>query len=243
MSDLPPPKRRFWQIHLSTAVVMMIVSGALLPTLTPYLQKDTIDMGLPDGVSWEMSGLLSDFKSSEAANHPGIGFSIAKRLDGFCMESDFVALDIKGKSIANFFVQGGDLTPFFVDNEVLYWADYCPISSGCTIQAYDLATHQIRWKKGLIGIGPTFHSEYSNSVSIAHQDSSIVVLGTESNGRYIEVLDCKTGTTLGHQRFGVRVRIEDPRSSGLGIDLLLICAAAFGSGIISELLIRRKAKA
>ncbi len=30
MNDTPPPKRRFWQIHLSTVMVLTVVAGLLL---------------------------------------------------------------------------------------------------------------------------------------------------------------------------------------------------------------------
>jgi hypothetical protein len=30
MTDTPPTKRRFWQIHLSTAVVMMVLASLLV---------------------------------------------------------------------------------------------------------------------------------------------------------------------------------------------------------------------
>jgi hypothetical protein len=30
MSDTPPPRRRLWQVHLSTAVVMMVLASAVV---------------------------------------------------------------------------------------------------------------------------------------------------------------------------------------------------------------------
>jgi hypothetical protein len=40
--DRPPPKRRFWQIHLSTAVVMMVVAGFLAFL---NFSKETFNLG------------------------------------------------------------------------------------------------------------------------------------------------------------------------------------------------------
>jgi hypothetical protein len=49
MTDTPPPKRRSWQIHLSTAVVAMIVAAILLYANMRYdkvdspLEEDSLD--------------------------------------------------------------------------------------------------------------------------------------------------------------------------------------------------------
>ena len=90
---------------------------------------------------------------------------------------------------------------FFERNGVLYYADYWPNSSGCAIVARDLKSGKQLWYARLEGIGPTFHSAYDNTVHLNPLDDVVSVYGDELNGRYVEVVDLKTGKTVGHKKF------------------------------------------
>lgn len=87
-------------------------------------------------------------------------------------------------------------TVLAVDGNVLYYADFHPIATGCSIHAFDLGARRPLWSTTLQGIGPTAHSEYYNRVTLEIQDGRVVVWGWEANGRYIECLDALDGRTV-----------------------------------------------
>jgi hypothetical protein len=90
-------------------------------------------------------------------------------------------------------------TVFTQIGDVIYWAKYNRIATGCSILAYDLKKRELLWTCDLIGNSPWFHSKYRNQVNIAQDGDLIVVYGKESNGRYIEYVDTKSGKTVGHK--------------------------------------------
>jgi hypothetical protein len=100
-------------------------------------------------------------------------------------------------------------TPVVVRGDALYVADYDPIASGCTIDAYNLTTGgKIAWAKPLEGIGPVKHSKYGNRVAMAVEehptakgDFALVITGWEASGSYIEVIDLGTGKQLANKKF------------------------------------------
>ena len=54
----------------------------------------------------------------------------------------------------------------------------------------------------LKGIGPVTHSKYSNEVWLGVLDAdTLIVHGNESFGKYVEIVDRKTGKTVGHKVF------------------------------------------
>jgi hypothetical protein len=85
--------------------------------------------------------------------------------------------------------------------DVLYLADYHPIASGCAVVAYDLKARRPLWRTHLQGIGPVKHSKYRNRVRIETDGRMLIVRGDESSGRYVEVLDVKSGRTVEIHRF------------------------------------------
>jgi hypothetical protein len=85
---------------------------------------------------------------------------------------------------------------------LLVRAEYDPISSGCTLACVDLATGRERWRTGLEALGPVEHSEYENAVAMYLLDPGrVIIYGREAAGRYVEIVDVKTGRTVGHKRF------------------------------------------
>ena len=108
------------------------------------------------------------------------------------------------KDGAKITVIGHTGTPVVVYGDVLYVADFGPSSSGCRVIAYDLTTGKKAWVKNLDGIGPIDHTKYRNKVAMSVEKHptetqfALVIVGQESFGRYVEVLDLTTGKQLAH---------------------------------------------
>jgi hypothetical protein len=111
--------------------------------------------------------------------------------------SDIVAWRAHSGSV---FIRGGDM---------LFYADYNPHSSGCRIVAYHLEQGEL-WKTPLWGIGPKGHSMYLNRVNMKLDGNHLIVYGDESAGRYIQLVDVRTGRIVG-RRGGATQRL--PRGS------------------------------
>jgi len=87
-------------------------------------------------------------------------------------------------------------------DDVQYRAHFNPISTGCTVVAFDRQANKQLWETELKGIGPVGHSKYRNEVRMGVlDDDTLVVYGDEAYGKYIEILDRKTGKTVGHKVF------------------------------------------
>ena len=104
-------------------------------------------------------------------------------------------------------VMGHTGTPVVVRGDVLYVADFSPIANGCKVVAYDLTTGKKAWEKPLAGIGPIDHTKYRNKVAMSVEKHptenhfALVIVGWESAGRYVEVLDLTTGKQLAHKKY------------------------------------------
>lgn len=97
---------------------------------------------------------------------------------------------------ASVFVRGGDM---------LYYAEFSHYASGCNIVAYHLK-HGEWWKTPLWGIGPKGNSMYTNRVNIKLDGNHLVVYRDESAGRYIELVDVRTGRIVGRRGSGQRLK-------------------------------------
>jgi outer membrane protein assembly factor BamB len=106
----------------------------------------------------------------------------------------------KSRRIVYLFKDGHDNTVFTRLHDTLFVAEYCAIASGCEVVSVDLKTGKQLWKSRLQGIGPTRHSKYRNLVNIETDGKYIIVNGNEAHGRYVELLDIKTGQTLANKK-------------------------------------------
>ena len=98
--------------------------------------------------------------------------------------------------------EGHHRSVFALNGDVLVYAAYHPSSSGCAVVAYDLKNKKQLWKADLKGIGPIDHFRYSNSVNLEIVNNDAVrVFGNESAGQYLEIVDLKTGKTVGHRNY------------------------------------------
>jgi hypothetical protein len=92
-------------------------------------------------------------------------------------------------------------TAFTRLGDTLFVAEFSPIASGCAVVAFDLTTGRQVWRCRLRGLGPVAHSRYRNRVTIETDGRVVLVRGWEALGRYIEVVDPKTGKSAGHKKY------------------------------------------
>ncbi len=92
---------------------------------------------------------------------------------------------------------------FFIDSKcVVYHAVFHRWGLGCEIMAYDLKGGKLLWRTRLKGNPPIGGSECSTVVRLERvNDEVLAVCGEENEGRYIEIVDMKTGKTVGHKVF------------------------------------------
>ncbi len=91
---------------------------------------------------------------------------------------------------------------FSLQGDILVYAAFHPNSTGCAVVAYDLKNKKQLWKTSLKGLGPIAHFRYSNSVNLEIvNNDAIRVFGNESAGQYLEIVDLKTGMTVGHRTY------------------------------------------
>ena len=107
-------------------------------------------------------------------------------------------------------VKGHTRSVFRTRDNVLYFAHFETSSQGCVVTAHDLESGKKLWETELIGIRRIGHSGYTNLVTISvgsrsgiddKDEASVYVAGHEGFGDYVEILDSKTGKTLGHKVF------------------------------------------
>jgi hypothetical protein len=103
-----------------------------------------------------------------------------------------------GKELVSW--EGHFRSVFSLNGDVLVYADFLPTRTGCSVVAYDLKTQKQLWKANLKGLGDIAHFRYSNSVNLEIlKNDAIRVFGNESAGQYLEIVDLKTGKTVGHR--------------------------------------------
>jgi hypothetical protein len=174
-------------IPLAALLAAGTLWAAPLPMTEDYQKK-------ADQAAWEWSDDRAAPESS-AKRLSGPYKAEVGRRDDFGRGTIRIVLD--GAVIHSF---GGHWrTVFAVRDDVLYYADFGPISSGCAVVAYDLKAKKQLWKARLKGLGPIGHSRYSNAVNLDLEKQAVCVRGKESAGRYIEFVDLRTGKTVGHK--------------------------------------------
>jgi hypothetical protein len=105
----------------------------------------------------------------------------------------------EGKEV--FTLKGHRRTQFAQQGSVLYYVDFEPSKTGCAVIAYDLEKGKQLWRTNLKGLGPIGHKDYRNAVLLEVNREVVTVWGDECLGRYLEFVDVKTGTTVGHRLF------------------------------------------
>jgi hypothetical protein len=176
-------------MRLSLALVVLaagVAAGAPLPPREDYQKK-------ADEAPWSWS--------DERASPEGA----AKQLpDSYAAEverhdsGDVTIRILKDGNIVHQF-RGHYRTVFAVRDDVLYYAEFDPIVTGCALVAYDLRKQKRLWKTDLKGLGGIAHSKYRNAVNLSLEKYAVCVRGQESAGNYIEFVDLKSGKTVGHK--------------------------------------------
>jgi len=91
-------------------------------------------------------------------------------------------------------------TVFGIKSGVVYYTIFDPMCTGCSVAAFDLGKRKEIWRAHLKACGVGRSSMYSNKVNLnACYFRGIQILGRESGGDYIEILDPKTGKSLEHK--------------------------------------------
>lgn len=88
-------------------------------------------------------------------------------------------------------------TPFLIDDDCLYYVDYCPIANGATLHKVNLKNGSQLFEQRVVGIGPVDHSKYSNVISMRLAASILVIQGQESAGSYVEMHEKSDGRKIG----------------------------------------------
>ena len=111
-----------------------------------------------------------------------------------------IRLTEEGKELVAW--EGHYRSVFSLSGDVLVYADFLSSRTGCSVVAYDLKNKKQLWKTDLKGLGPIAHFGYSNSVNLEIINNDAVrVFGNESAGQYLEIVDLKSGKTVGHQKY------------------------------------------
>ena len=97
----------------------------------------------------------------------------------------------------------GHLGTVFLERDgVLYYADFCPGAPGCAVVGFDLKVRKRLWRSNLKAMDVKINSKYWNDVRLEPvNDEVLAVYGKETAGRYVEIVDRKTGKTVGHKIF------------------------------------------
>jgi hypothetical protein len=177
---------------------MLSVLGALALAAAAPLPPQPDYQRLADDAKWEWAPDRANLIWSLTR------FQAEYQVDVIKKPNTFGQLTIRfskepGKPILT--LEGHYASTFLADDNVLYYAEYHPSSSGCALVAFDLANKRELWKTHLKGIGPIDHTKYSNHVALDFVGGAIKVLGHEAAGDYIEFVDLKTGKTAGHRVF------------------------------------------
>jgi hypothetical protein len=181
-----------------TCLAAFLVVG---PGRMPAADKATTD--------WQKKADAAEWKWSD--DHASLRHCVQSQLRGYeaevyspkgreWWEPPFeVDVTARGKLVCCF--RAHDATVFTQLGDVLYVADFSPICTGCSLEAYDLKGRKLLWRCRLKGNPPPGHSKYHHRVNITTQEGMVVVYGNEDNGRYIEYVDPRTGATVGHKKF------------------------------------------
>ncbi len=130
------------------------------------------------------------------ARHFGAGYDVELKSRDVPSMPPMVEVRRDGKTIVSW--RAHIASVFLRRADTLYYAEFSPYSSGCSIVAYHL-NHGERWKTPLWGIGPLGNSMYTNRVNMKLDGNHLIVFGDESAGRYIQLVDVRTGRIVGRR--------------------------------------------
>jgi hypothetical protein len=171
---------------------------------TPSTSNAPPAVGAAKNVAFEFPGTTVRFNKAVAASDGQR--TCTMKLDRDRYRTELRCSDKKqsagwGIDLAEQFVPGGALA---ISGTTVLVARYCAISTGTTIDAYDLTTGAPLWHTQLYGVGPVGHSKYFNDVELrvaaTGKAAHLIVSGFEAYGKYVEVLDIGSGAILGNRK-------------------------------------------
>jgi hypothetical protein len=92
-----------------------------------------------------------------------------------------------------------EFTVFDIVGHRLYYADFDPAAAGAAVVSVDLTTGTELWRTQLKGVGDGAGAAYQTRLNLTADEAGVTVLGNETGGKYVEVLDAETGETGGHR--------------------------------------------
>jgi len=84
---------------------------------------------------------------------------------------------------------------FILRNNLLYVANYHPISTGSSLFCYDILNQKVMWTADVKQVNAS-HSEYYNEVILFTYKDRILMHGIESYAEYLQIFDAITGERL-----------------------------------------------
>lgn len=88
---------------------------------------------------------------------------------------------------------------FWIEDNLLVYDRHSDTATGCELFVFNLEKRQQLWTKFLKGLGPIDHWSYRNKINLSVREGRIKVLGNESYGQYIEIVDLVSGKTIEHR--------------------------------------------
>jgi hypothetical protein len=174
-----------------------IGTAVLAPAFSKPAGKDDKDyQAKADAMPWKFSDKAASATASAAR--------LPKPYDADVNVNDVrratIQLKRAGKALYDW--EGHSETVFIVTGDVLYYTNHHPNASGCQLIAIDLESGKQMWKKDLKGLGPISHFRYRNQVNLDLEDGDTLrVFGRESAGGYVELVNRKSGNTIGNRRY------------------------------------------
>ncbi|HJZ94559.1 MAG TPA: hypothetical protein VKE40_27080 [Gemmataceae bacterium] len=185
---------------MNRLVPFCVISTALSAVAAPLVVGKGRDyQKMADEASWKAPEAGEDFRRCLARDTGGYQVEAVASTMDVLSDTTIRVLD-GGTEVSTW--QGHQGSVFFIRDNILYHTDYCTISSGCTVIAFDLKAKKKLWKTELKGLGPISHSKYRNLVRMDQVNGEVLaVYGQESAGRYVEFVELKTGKTVGNKVF------------------------------------------
>jgi hypothetical protein len=120
-----------------------------------------------------------------------------KNLAGFVTQDDdhFTVQMIDNTKYEFEIKYGNPACDFILKDNLLYIANYHPISTGSSLHCFDLKTGKMKWTADVKQIMAD-HSEYSNKVTLSMYKNKIIMEGDESYGDYVQIFDAENGKRL-----------------------------------------------
>jgi hypothetical protein len=120
-----------------------------------------------------------------------------ENLAGFVNQDDdkFTVQMLDGTKFKFEIEYGNPACDFILKDSLLYIANYHPISTGSSLQCFDLRTGKMKWTADVKQVNAS-HSEYENTVILSMYKNKILMEGIESYGNYLQIFNAETGKSL-----------------------------------------------